>query len=685
MEEIKDNKDKKYGGLKYSVVIKAAAFILMCILAFTAVAGTWLGITMWQQGIYSTSREEIEMGRMENLTYVSGFNCLYLYLKDESGSPLDNCGLYENIEIEIISGLNYYASDGVGVKENLVPYEQTYKLGDFVSPYSTSTISDSVIEGSEIEAIIERAEEQVAASQQEEDFSYFINYEIKTIVYVDEDYKVIDNYFFLAKGLDIIYAVKDIIWWIVGLSALLAITIFVWLLTAVGYRRGEEHVVVCGTARIPYEIFVFLAMCPGAPALICGAELVVDGHYYGYMENVLWGLGCLSIAGMTGILVLFDFIVRYRTRTIFSSLLIVKMWKRIKGIEIGKKLNVRENSNRMAKIASKAGRGIVTIVPVMIGGIILYGIVAFIGLIMVYSYDSVIRLEIWIVANVLVAPIVLYLFYMFYKLRTACKELGKGNLAYKIDTKIFVAEFKEMGENLNTVATGMEQAMEAKIRSERMKTELISNVSHDIKTPLTSIVNYADLISKEETDNEKIQEYSQILLRQSDRLKRLTEDLVHASKVSSGNVEVQLAPCDIGVLLNQAVGEYQEKLENAKLQVVLKQSKDGAIITADGRHMWRVFDNLLNNICKYAQENTRVYLTVDKIENQLVVEFKNISRYELNISEEELMERFVRGDKSRHSDGNGLGLSIAKSLVEVQGGTMKLLIDGDLFKVVLTF
>ncbi|MFI3209168.1 MAG: ATP-binding protein, partial [Eubacteriales bacterium] len=187
------------------------------------------------------------------------------------------------------------------------------------------------------------------------------------------------------------------------------------------------------------------------------------------------------------------------------------------------------------------------------------------------------------------------------------------------------------------------------------------------------------------THNPKIHEYSEILLRQSDRLKRLTEDLVHASKVTTGNVEVHLAPCDVGVLLTQAIGEYEEKMSAVDLKIVLKQPEFPVVIEADGRHMWRVFDNLLNNICKYAQEGTRVYLILQKIENQVYITFKNISKYELNISEEELMERFVRGDKSRHSEGNGLGLSIAKSLVSVQGGNMRVAIDGDLFKVVLNF
>jgi signal transduction histidine kinase len=229
-------------------------------------------------------------------------------------------------------------------------------------------------------------------------------------------------------------------------------------------------------------------------------------------------------------------------------------------------------------------------------------------------------------------------------------------------------------------------AVAEKMKSERMKTELITNVSHDIKTPLTSIINYADLIGKERTDNDNIKEYTEVLLRQSERLKRLIEDLVEASKASTGNLEVELAPCEASMFITQIAGEYEEKLEKSGLTLVTKINCDSIKIMADGRRMLRVFDNLMNNICKYALENSRVYLSLDAQENNLVmITFKNTSKAELDMSPEELMERFVRGDQSRNTEGNGLGLSIARSLTELQGGTFDISIDGDLFKVILTF
>jgi signal transduction histidine kinase len=231
----------------------------------------------------------------------------------------------------------------------------------------------------------------------------------------------------------------------------------------------------------------------------------------------------------------------------------------------------------------------------------------------------------------------------------------------------------------------MSLAVDERMKSERLKTELITNVSHDIKTPLTSIINYADLITKEPTDNEKITEYCEVLTRQSERLKKLIEDLVEASKASTGNLEVLLAPCEVGVLLTQAAGEYEKRLADGNLTLVTRQPEHPVTILADGRRLWRVFDNLMNNICKYAQPGTRVFLTLEDTDGQAVISFKNISRCELDVSSDELLERFVRGDSSRSTEGSGLGLSIAQSLTELQNGTLALTIDGDLFKVTLRF
>ena len=261
--------------------------------------------------------------------------------------------------------------------------------------------------------------------------------------------------------------------------------------------------------------------------------------------------------------------------------------------------------------------------------------------------------------------------YEAHILLAAGRALASGDVNYKVDTSKLFYDFRRHGENLNSIGEGISAAVEERMRSERLKTELITNVSHDIKTPLTSIVNYVDLLQKPHTPEEQA-EYLAVLARQSERLRRLTVDLVEASKASTGNLPVELMPTNTTELVNQAVAEYAERFEAGRLETVVTGPEVPVSVMADGRHLWRVLDNLFNNAIKYAQPGTRVYIDVLSV--------KNISRDRLNVSEDELMERFVRGDSSRHTEGSGLGLSIARSLTELMGGKFNITIDGDLFK-----
>ena len=223
------------------------------------------------------------------------------------------------------------------------------------------------------------------------------------------------------------------------------------------------------------------------------------------------------------------------------------------------------------------------------------------------------------------------------------------------------------------------------MKSERFRTELITNVSHDIKTPLTSIINYVDLIKKEPTESETLREYIEVLDRQSNRLKKLIEDLMEASKASTGNLPVNPEVCDATVVLTQIVGEFSEKAEANQLEMVVECPQPPVEIYVDGRHLWRIIDNLMGNICKYAQPGTRVYITLEKFHGMVIMTFRNISKDRLKMTSEELFGRFVRGDSSRNTEGHGLGLSIAKSLTELMHGNLAVQMDGDLFKVILSF
>ena len=268
-------------------------------------------------------------------------------------------------------------------------------------------------------------------------------------------------------------------------------------------------------------------------------------------------------------------------------------------------------------------------------------------------------------------------------LKAAGEKLAAGEFEYKIDTKHMYWEFKHHAENLNSIGDGMAAAVEQRMKSERLKTELITNVSHDIKTPLTSIINYVDLLERPHTPEEGA-EYLEVLERQSKRLKKLTEDLVEASKASTGNMSVTLAPTSTLEIINQSLAEYGQRMEAGKLSVLINVPEPAPAVRADGRLLWRVMDNLFNNVVKYAMPETRVYVDVRTSEGNAVISVKNISRAALNVSAEELMERFVRGDASRSTEGSGLGLSIAKSLTELQHGQFSISTDGDLFKAEIT-
>ena len=266
------------------------------------------------------------------------------------------------------------------------------------------------------------------------------------------------------------------------------------------------------------------------------------------------------------------------------------------------------------------------------------------------------------------------------RLQKGGEALAAGDLTSQVDTSHMYFDLKRHGENLNAISRGMSIAVEQKLKSERLKTELITNVSHDIKTPLTSIVNYVDLLQREHTPEQE-REYLAVLDRQAHKLKKLTVDLVEMSKASTGNIPCHIARRSVRELIDQTVGEYAEKLSAARLEPVVTLPDEELYCLCDGALMWRVLDNLLSNACKYACAGTRLYVAARREGETVAFSFKNISRDALNIDPDELMERFVRGDSSRTTEGSGLGLNIAKSLVELQKGTFSIAIDGDLFKV----
>ncbi len=315
---------------------------------------------------------------------------------------------------------------------------------------------------------------------------------------------------------------------------------------------------------------------------------------------------------------------------------------------------------------------------------LVWGGISFVELVACLSERAEASLVVWFIEKLVLTPVILMFAIGLKKLQDGARRMAAGDMA-PVPEKFLFPDERKHAQSLNSIGQGARLAVEKQLKSERLKTELITNVSHDLKTPLTSIISYVDLLKKEGLASEHAPEYVDVLDRQSQRLKKLTEDLVEASKASTGNIQTHPEDVDVNLLLSQAAGEYAERLAVAGLTTVTTLDTGEPHIRADGRLLWRVFDNLLSNACKYAMPGTRVYLTTEAKDEEVRIAFRNVSREPLNISAEELMERFVRGDASRNSEGSGLGLSIAKSLTELNHGTLELTVDGDLFKATLVF
>lgn len=475
------------------------------------------------------------------------------------------------------------------------------------------------------------------------------------------------------KFINNFYEFRYWVYAVILLSFVIALSSFIFLVCSVGHHKGEKEIKGRLSAKIPLDLFFAITV-----AIIVALVYIVDstfmGKEFGSLEFLL-SVIILAACVVAGITVVLAFILNlvlkiklrdYKTNIIyFVGVFIFKAFK-----SIGKLIVFLFDKIHIIF------KSLITIIISFIVGIIA---------IAEFNYDTEILVVGWIIFTVLLTAVTLYCVIAFDKLKIASDKIANGDMNYQIETKNLIFEFKTQGDNLNSISKGISIAVDEKLKSERLKTELITNVSHDIKTPLTSIINYTDLLGKEEFNNDKAYEYIEVLTRQSSKLKKLIDDLVEASKASTGNLEVSLVPSVANILITQIAGEYDEKLKERNLQLVVNQTDLPLTIMADGKRLWRVFDNLFNNICKYAQSNTRVYLSLEKVGDNAEIVFKNTSSAPLNITADELLERFVRGDGSRATEGNGLGLSIAKSLTELQNGKMELFVDGDLFKVILKF
>lgn len=633
-------------------IAKVMAFLLLVVMTAVTAGGILGAAFLYQADVYSTSETAFKQELFSNIAWGDGRTLLdYLERNDNSqtyqikGEAARRYCLERNIalvEIQDKSGKELWRSSDLNAEGFRWQFTFNY---DWADPYKPSA------------GAIENA------------------YTVKVVL--SSQFNMNDAYALANWAADLAYALRYWVYAIIAAAALMVLACFVFLLCAAGHHPGTDGVRPGWGTKLPLDLLTAAV----ALVLFLGIEMVVEANFGGIGVVLVVVLGPAVLAGIfTGWCMSFALRLKlgswWRNTVIYIALRWA--WKVVKKLGGG---------------LGNLGRGLTD----LLGGIPLVGktVLIFLGLCVLEGLGILVSLGffwswgvlafLWVVEKILLFLAVLAVALMCRKLLLGGRALAAGDLSYQVDTSRMVLDFKSHGEDLNHIAQGMAAAVEERMRSERMKTELITNVSHDIKTPLTSIINYADLIGQEPKDSDKIPEYAAVLTRQSERLKRLIEDLVEASKASTGNLEVNLAPCQPGVLLTQAAGEYEQKLKDAGLDLVTRQPETAVTILADGRRLWRVFDNLMNNICKYAQRGTRVYLTLEERDGQAVISFKNTSRAPLDIPAEELLERFVRGDAARTGEGNGLGLSIAKSLTELQQGTLDLTVDGDLFKVVLKF
>ena len=617
------------------------------------------------------------------------------YINTETSSAYDGYESYGSTESSDIMELEPSVNTGSDV-ESMTAAEQEALSSGNLEKYLD--LGDSVSLGGEIYVPVERAEQYAkwmiedALSETErlqeeaaEETLAERNKRIVVTLTANPSLPKEDEYALIYHQAEQLYDNRNVIPVICCTGTILALLCFIFLLCSAGHKNGREGITPSAIHEIHLDVYTVV---------------VAVGAFTGLYLAFGWiGMN----PGMINLIVL---VVLFAAEVIWCTLYFMELAIRLKMGKWWQNTILYRVFRFFGRFCKRVFRGIVKLIrgiPMVWRTALLclaVCVAEFFGLILFYN-DRVVLLFFWAIEKFILCGAITFVALMCKELQEGSEALADGDLNYKLDTSHMVLSFKEHGENLNSIGEGISAAVEQRMKSEHLKTELITNVSHDIKTPLTSIINYADLIGKEvsgdvkdtgdgagtETAQEReqhISEYAEVLLRQSQKLKKLLDDLLEASKATTGNLEVHPEVCDVSVLFSQAVGEYEQRFSEKKLETIVKQPEETVKVMADGRHLWRVFDNLLNNIYKYAQAGSRVYLNVEHDGQNANIIFRNMSAYPLEMSPEELEERFTRGDRSRHMEGNGLGLSIAKSLTELQKGDMEIVTDGDLFKVVIT-
>ncbi len=642
---------KKFIG---NTALKILAVSLSFIVFFTMVVSVVGSAVMLFSDFYTRDFETLEKNIMKGLAKKEMYNLVSLY--DSSNETVES--YYEDKNI-LYSIKNDYSGEQV-TNYNGQDYVASYSTSEFVTRFVSGEKGDIYYDTNDVHYDHETSQYYFYAPN---NIVYKTTQKADFTIYIPYDMQFTDRFFLVDKLINEGFRLRYTMIFLSVISLILSVVVYSYLFISVGHRNSCDGIKVALFNNIPADVLSVIVIFIG----LFGVWLIVD-VFSGLVMEIVAGAFVSVLFYFTALWYLLSLVVQIKSRTLIKHTFLYWVFK---------------NIARLGSVIKHIFKNFSTVYKVIwaIGAV--WAFMLFFVAFNYYESDNLIVC--FTVIGTIVSIILLLAAIAFQRVKQGGEKIVNGDLDSKIDTQYMFGDIKDFADSLNNINQGLQNAIDDKMKSERFKTELITNVSHDIKTPLTSIVNYVDLIKKEDCNNDKINEYIEVLDRQSIRLKKLIEDLIEASKASSGTLSVELARCNLAVLINQAIGEFSEKLEAKNLQVVQSIDSQDVYIMADGRRLWRVFDNLLNNICKYALGGTRVYIDLTREQKSVTVTFRNISKNPINISGEELTERFVRGDRSRNTEGSGLGLSIAKSLVELQNGSFEISTDGDLFKAKITF
>ena len=677
--------------------IKVLAILLAALCAAVGTLGFFLVYELGGDGAYYLSEEEYLRGRFSQEMYndINEVETYYAYVLSEAPwtsdfvsaygsffSPYETNFFFRVMDYDtgevLLSNYTAEALVHMGAERYIYPVESEDAYFDWNDTATFTAVNPVVEAPSESASAVTTDPEEweayngdVTASQAlpEPDYNEHNPRHVIISAYVRKDLDgVVDNYTDLYHISRLYYSMRGGLLAMTALCGLAYLLLLVFLGIGAGLRRTDDEAHLRRVDRIPWDLY--LIGCAGL-GLLC--YYLLDGRlaiYYGirWAFQVVTLLVFGAVVGLLFVAAVMSMTARAKVPGSLRNCVLLRLGR-----------GLREPLQKVRDLVRNLPlirKSVLLIVAVLILEAICVRIIWVFG----GMYSINLSLLPLIVLNLALIVIALRFALSLRRLHTATHAIAEVDLTYQVDTRHLSGEFLRQAEDLGRIGEGLSIAVEERTKSEHLKTELITNVSHDLKTPLTSIINYADLLSRVKGMPPEAEEYVDVLRRQAARLKKLTEDLVEASKASTGNLPVELTRLDLSELLLQVTGEYEERFAQAQLTPVLQLPEEPVFARGDGRYLWRILDNLLSNVRKYALPGTRVYIFLSQEQGQAVISVKNISREQLNVQVDELMERFTRGDSSRNTEGSGLGLSIALSLAQLMGGSLTLSADGDLFK-----